>query len=91
MELDRGEGFFLGPWVINYTICVFGWVLPAILLGAARTIPWTASLVLAAIGCLVLPALLYRWSWSAWLMLYFYFLPERLPANGGATGLAAED
>jgi hypothetical protein len=29
--------------------------------------------------------------WSWWLMVYFYFLPQRLPANGGSTGLEEED
>jgi uncharacterized protein (DUF983 family) len=88
---DRGEGFFLGPFVLNYTVCVFGFVLPAILLGSAGVIPWRVALVLAGFGCLVLPALLYRRMWSAWLMLYFYFIPQRLPANGGATGAEEED
>jgi uncharacterized protein (DUF983 family) len=88
---DRGEGFFLGPFVLNYTVCVFFFVLPAILLGSAGVIPWGVALVLAGLGCLVLPALLYRRMWSAWLMLYFYFIPQRLPANGGATGAEEED
>src|SRR5687767_12447940 len=78
---DRGEGFFLGPWVLNYTVAVFLFVLPAIVAGARGLIPWSASLVLAAIGCTLLPTVLYRSSWSWWLMLYFYFLPQSLPAN----------
>ena len=88
---DRGEGFFLGPFILNYTICVFCLVLPSLLLGNAGVIPWSVALVLAAFGCLVLPALLYRSTWSWWLMLYFYFLPRQLPANGGATGAEEED
>src|SRR3954471_19589951 len=56
---DRGEGFFLGPWVLNYTISVFCFVLPAIILGTRHLIPWGATLALAAVGCIVLPALLY--------------------------------
>ena len=88
---DRGEGFFLGPWVLNYTIAVFLFVLPAIVAGARGGISWTASLVLAGIGCTVLPVLLYRSTWSWWLMLYFFFLPEHLPANGGPIGALEED
>ena len=88
---DRGDGFFLGPWVLNYTVAVFLFVLPAIVAGARGLIPWSAALVLAAIGCTVLPALLYRSSWSWWLLLYFYFLPQSLPANGGPVGGAEED
>ena len=88
---DRGEGFFLGPWILNYTVAVFLFVLPAIVAGARGDISWTASLVLAAIGCTVLPVLLYRSTWSWWLMLYFYFLPGSLPANGGPIGALEED
>lgn len=91
MELDRGEGFFLGPFVVNYTACSFGLVIPAIVLGAAGAISWPAAITIAVLGAVAVPALLYRTSWSWWLMLYFYFLPERLPANGGPTGNAAED
>ena len=88
---DRGEGFFLGPWVLNYTIAVFFFVLPALIAGARGAIPWLASLVLAGIGCTLVPLLLYRSTWSWWLMLYFFFLPDSLPANGGATGEEEED
>jgi uncharacterized protein (DUF983 family) len=88
---DRGEGFFLGPLVVNYTIAVFVFVLPAIIAGVRGAIPWILMLILAGAGCTVVPALLYRSSWSWWLMLYFYFVPDRLPANGGPSGLTDED
>jgi uncharacterized protein (DUF983 family) len=88
--LDRGEGFYLGPWVLNYTLVVFGVVLPAIVLGARQIIPWAAAGAVIVAGC-VLPLLLYRASWSWWLALYFFFLPQRLPANGGARDGTAED
>lgn len=88
---DRGEGFFLGPWVLNYTVAVFLFVVPAIVAGAIGAIPWAASMGLAAIGCTVLPLLLYRSTWSWWLMLYFFFLPHSLPANGGPVGDREED
>ena len=91
MDLDRGEGFFLGPWCLNYGIVVFGVVLPVIILANVGVIPWSVAFVIAAVGCLGIPALLYRSSWSWWLMLYFFFLPQRLPANGGPIGLNAED
>ena len=89
--LDRGAGFFLGPWVLNYTVVVFGFVIPSIVLGVRGVIPWWLTLVLSAIGCLLVPALLYRRTWSWWLMLYFFFLPDALPANGGPLGAAEED
>ena len=88
---DRGDGFFLGPWVLNYTFAVFLFLLPAIVSGMAGRISWTSALVLAAVGCTVLPLLLYRSTWSWWLMLYFLFLPQSLPANGGTVGKDEED
>jgi uncharacterized protein (DUF983 family) len=88
---DRGEGFFLGPWVLNYAVAVFLFVLPAIVAGVRGAISTPLALILAGLGCTVLPVALYRSSWSAWLMLYFYFLPGALPANGGPTGAEEED
>ena len=88
---DRGEGFFLGPWVLNYTVAVFLFVLPAIIAGARGAISWEVSLVLAGLGCTALPVILYRSTWSWWLMLYFWFLPDSLPANGGPIGEQEED
>jgi hypothetical protein len=71
--------------VIKYTIVVFLIVLPAIVLGVWGLMPWWLTLVIAGIGCRVIPALLYRRTWSWWLMLYFFFQPQALPANGGPT------
>jgi len=91
VDLNRGDGFFLGPMVLNYSIAVFLFVIPCILLGASGMFPWAIALGLAAAGCVILPIVFYRLSWSWWLMLYFWFLPERLPANGGLAGGEAED
>lgn len=88
---DRGDGFFLGPWVLNYAVTVFGFVLPVIVLGARGTLPWGVATGLAVAGSLALPAALYRLTWSWWLMLYFFFLPDRLPANGGPVDRREED
>src|SRR5687767_1783630 len=71
LSLNRGEGFYLGPWVMNYTLIVFGVVLPAIVLGAREIIPWPVALVAIVAGCVLLPLLLYRASWSWWLAVYF--------------------
>lgn len=67
--------------VINYGVVAFG-ALPVILL------LWTLGLVngqvaiaLALMASLVLPVLLYRWAWSTWLGVYYYFLPHELPRN----------
>ena len=66
-------------------------VLPSIVAGTLGVISWRAALVLAGLGCTVLPFLLYRSTWSWWLMLYFLFLPQSLPANGGPIGESEED
>src|SRR5690348_13210980 len=60
---DRGEGFYLGPWVLNYTTAVVVFVLPAIVAGVRGLISSTVSLILALIGCTIVPVLLYRTSW----------------------------
>lgn len=81
MRLQRGTGWFLGPMVINYGITVFGLVLPILTLGLLDliSIAWTIGGIGAA--TLIVPVLLYRWSWGAWLGLYYFFLPQELPAN----------
>lgn len=83
LVFDPGGGFWLGPWVINFTITAFAVVLPLILLGVRGMIPFSLAAILAVlVGVVLLPWLLYRRSWSWWLTLYFYFLPHKLPANG---------
>lgn len=77
--------------MVNYAVAVFLFVVPSIVAGTTGTISWTTAQVLAVFGCTVLPLLLYRTTWSWWLMLYFLFLPKSLPANGGAMGAAEED
>lgn len=88
---DRGDGFFLGPWILNYSVAVFLFVIPALVGGSRGLISWPAALIISGLGCTAIPVLLYRSTWSWWLMLYFYFLPGSLPANGGATGALEED
>lgn len=91
LDLNRGEGFFLGPMVVNYSIAVLGFAVPCLALWAGGVLPLNWAFGLAGAGCVFLPIVLYRASWSLWLMVYFWFLPERLPANGGARGMGAED
>jgi uncharacterized protein (DUF983 family) len=82
LKFDRSDGFFLGPFVINYGVTAFGFVLPVLFLCIFGVLSPAATIVTSAIGAIVLPVLLYRLSWSWWLMLYFYFLPQKLPDNG---------
>jgi len=91
LKLDRGDGFFLGPLVINYTVTVGLFIVPVILLSISGVIGSTAAIALSGAFALVIPLLLYRTSWSWWLMTYFYFLPEKLPANRTETSDSNEE
>ena len=81
MTLERGDGYYLGPLVINYGLVVFGYVAPFLLLGVAEIIPFNLALVLGLSGATILPVILYRQCWSLWLMIYYLCLPEELHAN----------
>lgn len=91
-KIERGndEGFFLGSMSLNYGVTLVCFLLPVMLLAYHKVIGTTPAVVLAAIGALAFPALFYRSSRSWWLMNYYLFLPQHLPANGG-TGRAGED
>jgi uncharacterized protein (DUF983 family) len=88
-RIETGDGAFLGPFVINYAITAFGLVIPIIVLYAVGRLGPTAALALALVSALLVPLLLYRLSWSLWLMVYYFFLPENIPAN--LEGRAPED
>jgi uncharacterized protein (DUF983 family) len=87
LKLDPGGGFWLGPLVINYTVTALFVVLPLLVLGVQGVLPLKLAIGLAVVlGGFGIPFLLYRASWSWWLMLYFFFFPYRLPANGAGPG-----
>jgi uncharacterized protein (DUF983 family) len=87
LPIERGEGAFLGPLVVNYAVTVFGLVAPVIVLYACGLLSSTVTLSLAVVLGLGGPVLLYRISWAWWLTIYYFFLPENLPANlAGAAG-----
>jgi uncharacterized membrane protein len=79
--IEKGDGAFLGPFVINYTVTAFGVVIPIILLYVAGYLGVPATLSLALGSSLVGPLLLYRLSWGWWLMVYYFFLPDNMPGN----------
>ena len=81
MKLHRGSGWFLGPMVINYGITVFAFVLPILALALLGVFPMQPSLITIAAITLIMPLALYRWSWALWLGVYYFFLPDELPAN----------
>jgi uncharacterized protein (DUF983 family) len=81
LKIERDEGFFIGSMSLNYGVTVVGFVLPVMLLGYFGVIGWTTAIVLAGVGAVLFPALFYRSSRSWWLMNYYFFLPQHLPAN----------
>jgi uncharacterized protein (DUF983 family) len=81
MQLERGDGYFLGPLCINYGIVAFFYVLPLLLTGVLGWLAMSIALALSLAGALALPIFLYRLSWSWWLMTYYICLPEELHAN----------
>jgi len=91
MRFDRGEGFYLGPLVINYGATVFGFVLPVIGFYVYRNLTAGMTIALAVSGAILLPISLYRLSWSWWLTGYFFFLPTKLTANRDGQGEDLED
>ena len=81
MTLERGNGFYLGPLCINYGIVAIFVVTPLLLLGFVGFIPVKIALATALGGALLLPPLIYRHSWSWWLMIYYLCLSDELHAN----------
>lgn len=81
LKIEAGDGAFLGPFVVNYTITAFGLVIPIVVLYASGKLGPIATLVLACLAALVAPILLYRISWYWWLTGYYFFLPDSVPAN----------
>src|SRR5580658_6926645 len=67
LKIEKGDGAFLGPFVINYAVTAFGVIIPVILLHVTGKLSATPTLVLCMIGALVVPVLLYRLSWGWWL------------------------
>jgi predicted RNA-binding Zn-ribbon protein involved in translation (DUF1610 family) len=89
-ERGKDEGFFLGSMSLNYGVTLVAYLLPLALLAYHGVLSLQVAAVLAGVGALGVPALLYRPSRSWWLMNYYFFLPHHLPANGG-TGRAGQD
>jgi len=81
LELERGEGFFLGSMSINYGMTVLAVLVPVLVCWLVGAIDgwWAAGLALA--GAIVFPVAFYRSSRSWWLMAFFFFLPHELPSN----------
>jgi uncharacterized protein (DUF983 family) len=82
LVFDPGGGFWLAPWIINYCVSVICVVSPIVVLGVREILSLPVAIALAVIlGGFAVPLLLYRLSWSWWLMVYYFFFPHRLPEN----------
>ena len=90
LKIERDEGFFLGSMSLNYGATVVGFITPVVVLTFLHVIGFTAALIVAAVGAVVVPIVLYRASRSWWLASYYLFLPHHLPANQRKLG-AGED
>jgi uncharacterized protein (DUF983 family) len=85
LVIERDEGFFLGSMSLNYGVTIVGFLVPVLLLHVYGVIPSTVAIALAIFGAIGVPILFYRSSRSWWLMNYYVFLPQHLPANKGET------
>ena len=83
IERDNDEGFFLGSMSLNYGVTIVAFLVPVMILAWRGVIGTTTAIVLAGAGAVLVPAVLYRPSRSWWLMNYYFFFPQHLPANGG--------
>lgn len=81
LKIERDEGFFLGSLSLNYGVTLIVFLLPLMLLAVADVIADNTAFILAGVGAFAFPMLFYRSSRSWWLMCYYYFLPQHLPAN----------
>jgi uncharacterized protein (DUF983 family) len=89
LVIEKGDGAFLGPLVINYTVTAFVFVIPILLLHASGRLGDRSTLALAGAAGLLVPIAFYRASWGWWLATYFFFLPGSVPGN--LDGHAADD
>jgi uncharacterized protein (DUF983 family) len=81
LKIERDEGFFLGSMSLNYGVTLVGFLVPVLVLHLTGVFTGRAAAVLALAGAVGFPVLFYRSSRSWWLMNYYLFLPQHLPAN----------
>ncbi len=81
LKIEKDEGFFLGAMAINYGVTCVGLLTPVVILWYLGVLPGKVAIGLALGLSVLAPLALYRSSRSWQLMLYYYFLPQHLPAN----------
>ena len=90
LKLEKDEGFFLGAMALNYGVTCVGLLEPVAILWYFGVLPGKMAIGLAVALALLAPVALYRSARSWQLMIYYFFLPQHLPANRGELG-ALED
>ena len=90
LKLEKDEGFFLGAMALNYGVTCVGLLTPVAILWYFGVLPVKVAIGLAVALALLAPVALYRSSRSWQLMIYYFFLPQHLPANRRELG-ALED
>jgi uncharacterized protein (DUF983 family) len=81
LKIEKDEGFFLGAMAINYGVTCVGLLTPVVILWYLEVLSGRVAIGLAMALSVLAPLALYRSSRSWQLMLYYYFLPQHLPAN----------
>lgn len=90
LKLEKDEGFFLGAMALNYGVTCVCLLAPVAILWYFGVLPGKVAIGLAVALALLAPVALYRSSRSWQLMIYYFFLPQHLPANRRELG-ALED
>ena len=84
LVIERDEGSFLGAVALNFGTTVVVFLVPVLLLFLGGVFSGMTASIIAGVGAFGFPILFYRSSRSWWLMNYYFFLPQHLPANLGA-------
>lgn len=90
LRYEKDEGFYLGAMSLNYGLTLVLALTPLAGLWYAEILSGRTAVVLAVVLSVATPLALYRSSRSWQLMLYYFFLPQHLPANRRELG-ALED
>lgn len=83
IEREGDEGFYLGSMSLNFGFTLTFYLTPLLFLAYYKVIGTTTVMILAGVGAVAVPLLIYRSTRSWWLMNYYIFFPDHLPANGG--------
>jgi uncharacterized protein (DUF983 family) len=81
LPIEGDEGFFIGSMSLNYGFTFVVFLAPIMILAYNDVLSTALATVIGAVGAIAVPALFYRSSRSWWLMNYYFFLPQQLPAN----------